>query len=136
MASSCRSPIPNSPTTARIIRSTTSSRWRFWPRSTPALSAWRITGDSQWQDEALRAFAWFHGENTAGLSLLDGEGGCYDGLNPNGLNLNQGAESILSYPMSWAALKAELYRSAKYGPITSQAGRESDPRFALLKLPI
>jgi glycosyltransferase involved in cell wall biosynthesis len=73
-----------------------------------ALSALRITGDGQWQDEALRAFAWFHGENTAGLPLLDGEGGCYDGLNPNGLNLNQGAESILSYPMSWAALKAEL----------------------------
>ncbi|MCR6659453.1 MAG: glycosyltransferase family 4 protein [Asticcacaulis sp.] len=72
------------------------------------LSAWRITGDSQWRDEALRAFAWFHGENTAGLSLLDGEGGCYDGLNPNGLNLNQGAESLLSYPMSWVALKAEL----------------------------
>ena len=72
------------------------------------LSAARITGESQWKDEALRVFAWFHGENTAGLSLLDGEGGCYDGLNPNGLNLNQGAESILSYPMSWAALKAEL----------------------------
>jgi glycosyltransferase involved in cell wall biosynthesis len=72
------------------------------------LSALRITGDSQWQDEAMRAFAWFHGENTSGLSLLDGEGGCYDGLNPNGLNLNQGAESILSYPMSWAALKADL----------------------------
>ena len=73
-----------------------------------ALSAWRITGDHSWREEALRAFAWFHGENTAGLSLLDGEGGCYDGLNPNGLNLNQGAESILSYPMSWAALKTDL----------------------------
>lgn len=72
------------------------------------LSALRITGDSQWRDEATRAFAWFHGENTAGLSLLDDEGGCYDGLNPNGLNLNQGAESILSYPMSWTALKADL----------------------------
>jgi len=73
-----------------------------------SLSAWRITGDHSWREEALRAFAWFHGENTAGLSLLDCEGGCYDGLNPNGLNLNQGAESILSYPMSWAALKADL----------------------------
>jgi len=73
-----------------------------------ALSALRITGDRQWREEALRAFAWFHGENTAGLSLLDGEGGCYDGLNPGGLNLNQGAESLLSYPLSWAALKADL----------------------------
>ncbi|ESQ94047.1 glycosyltransferase family 4 protein [Asticcacaulis benevestitus] len=72
------------------------------------LSTLRITGDEHWKAEALRAFAWFHGENTSGLSLLDGDGGCYDGLNPNGLNLNQGAESILSYPMSWAALKAEL----------------------------
>ena len=72
------------------------------------LSTLRITGDSHWKDEALHAFAWFHGENTSGLSLLDSDGGCYDGLNPNGLNLNQGAESILSYPMSWAALKADL----------------------------
>jgi len=72
------------------------------------LSALRLTGDAQWREEALRAFAWFHGENTAGLSLIDGEGGCYDGLNPGGLNLNQGAESILSYPLSWMALKAEL----------------------------
>ncbi|MDV6332252.1 glycosyltransferase family 4 protein [Asticcacaulis sp. 201] len=72
------------------------------------LTALRISGDTKWRDEAMRAFAWFHGENTSGLSLLDGNGGCYDGLNPNGVNLNQGAESILSYPMSWAALKADL----------------------------
>ncbi|MFT4074530.1 MAG: glycosyltransferase family 4 protein [Asticcacaulis sp.] len=72
------------------------------------LSAQKLTGDSQWREEALRTFAWFHGENTAGLSLIDGEGGCFDGLNPGGLNLNQGAESILSYPLSWIALKGAL----------------------------
>ncbi len=72
------------------------------------LTAAQLTADPGWHDEALRAFAWFHGENSLGLSLLDGEGGCFDGLTPNGCNENQGAESILAYPLSWMALKAAL----------------------------
>ncbi|MDI7775958.1 glycosyltransferase family 4 protein [Asticcacaulis sp. EMRT-3] len=72
------------------------------------LSAARLTGDLHWKDEAIRAFNWFLGDNTQGLSLLDGEGGCYDGLTPHGCNENQGAESLLAYPLSWAALKKDL----------------------------
>ncbi len=72
------------------------------------LTAAKVTGDSGWTAEAMRAFAWFHGKNTQNLSLLDGEGGCFDGLTPGGYNRNQGAESILSYPMSWAAMKSGL----------------------------
>jgi glycosyltransferase involved in cell wall biosynthesis len=72
------------------------------------LTAWRITGDEEWHDEALRAYAWFEGGNSQSLALIDADGGCYDGLTPSGCNENQGAESILAYHLSWTALNAGL----------------------------
>lgn len=43
---------------------------------------------------------WYLGLNSLQQSLIDPEtGGCYDGITPTGLNLNQGAESIISYCM-------------------------------------
>ncbi|EGF91518.1 glycosyl transferase group 1 family protein [Asticcacaulis biprosthecium C19] len=72
------------------------------------LTAWTVTTDSLWRNEALRSYAWFHGENVHSLPMVTADGGCYDGLNPNGFNQNQGAESILAYPLSWTALKAGL----------------------------
>ena len=45
----------------------------------------------------LRAHAWFDGRNSLGLALVDPlTGGCCDGLQPDGLNRNQGAESTLA----------------------------------------
>lgn len=73
------------------------------------MTAARLTGDALWKDEALRAFAWFHGGNTLNLSMIsENDGGCFDGLTPIGVNENQGAESILAYHQSWSALKAGL----------------------------
>ncbi|ESQ77721.1 glycosyltransferase family 4 protein [Asticcacaulis sp. AC402] len=72
------------------------------------LTAWKVTTDVHWRNEALRSHAWFHGENVHSLTMVTPDGGCYDGLNPNGFNRNQGAESILAYPLSWTALKAGL----------------------------
>ncbi len=72
------------------------------------LTAWRVTGDEEWRDEALRAYAWFEGDNTQSLALIDADGGCHDGLTPSGCNENQGAESILAYHLSWTALNAGL----------------------------
>ncbi len=58
---------------------------------------------------ARRALLWFHGDNIHQLALYDPETGVvYDGLTPVGLNLNRGAESILSYLM--ARIKWEVYR--------------------------
>ncbi len=50
---------------------------------------------------AMDAFAWFTGKNDCSAGLYDdATGGCCDGLHCNGANLNQGAESTLSWLMS------------------------------------
>ena len=72
------------------------------------LTAFRIAGDGMWKSEAQRAFAWFHGDNCLNVPLISADGGCFDGLTPHGVNENQGAESILAYPLSWVAMKAGL----------------------------
>ncbi|PKM76133.1 MAG: hypothetical protein CVU90_14100 [Firmicutes bacterium HGW-Firmicutes-15] len=43
------------------------------------------------------AHQWYRGHNIHGLSLVnEANGGCYDALNRDGVNLNQGAEAVLS----------------------------------------
>jgi len=65
------------------------------------LGAARVTGDAAWVAEAKRCFEWFLGWNDVGASLYNPEtGGCQDGLNPSGVNENQGAESTLAYLLS------------------------------------
>ncbi|GIU77352.1 MAG: glycosyl transferase [Bryobacteraceae bacterium] len=62
------------------------------------LDAWRATGDERWRTEARRAFEWFLGRNDLGLPLYDATtGGCRDGLHPDRVNQNEGAESTLSF---------------------------------------
>ena len=69
------------------------------------LDAAMITGDDYWVEEAQRAFHWYLGGNVLGLSLYNGTtGGCHDGLHPEGVNSNQGAESTLAYILSVLAL--------------------------------
>lgn len=62
------------------------------------LAASGVTGEARWQEEARRAFEWFLGRNDLGLSLYDSSsGGCRDGLHPDRVNENQGAESTLAF---------------------------------------
>ncbi|MEO7235969.1 MAG: glycosyltransferase [Lapillicoccus sp.] len=50
-----------------------------------------------WDAEVLCCEAWFRGANDVGVPMLDPEsGGGYDGLEPDGRNENQGAESTLA----------------------------------------
>lgn len=68
-------------------------------------AAWAASGDRAWIEHAERAFAWFHGANDGGVALADSESGeCYDGLTPNGPNLNRGAESVLAFQLSCRAI--------------------------------
>ena len=70
------------------------------------LEAHRVTGNSAWLSEALRAFEWFLGENDLGLPLYDPRtGGCRDGLHPDRVNQNQGAESTLAFLLSLLELR-------------------------------
>jgi glycosyltransferase involved in cell wall biosynthesis len=65
------------------------------------LAAWRVTGDERWKEEAQRAFEWFLGRNDLGLPLYDpATGGCRDGLHPDRVNQNEGAESTLAFLLS------------------------------------
>jgi glycosyltransferase involved in cell wall biosynthesis len=65
------------------------------------LEAFRVTGDSRWRSEAWSAFNWFLGDNDLQLPLYDSAtGGCRDGLHPERVNQNQGAESTLSFLMA------------------------------------
>jgi hypothetical protein len=59
--------------------------------------------------DAERAFAWFLGRNPLGVAVHDPRtGGCRDGIHADRLNLNQGAESTLS----WLSALAEMQAAA------------------------
>lgn len=70
------------------------------------LEAYRITGKKIWQMEARRAFEWFLGRNDLHLPVYDPTtGGCRDGLHPDRVNENQGAESTLAFLQSLLELR-------------------------------
>ncbi|MDY7009252.1 MAG: glycosyltransferase family 4 protein [Planctomycetota bacterium] len=65
------------------------------------IEAYNVTGQEYWLDEARRCFNWFLGDNDLQQSICDfTTGGCRDGIHPDRLNSNQGAESTLAWLMS------------------------------------
>jgi hypothetical protein len=63
-----------------------------------AIAAFRNTGEEAYLKAAHDAFEWFFGRNLKGVTLYDPENGsCSDGITPQGLNQNKGAESTLAY---------------------------------------
>jgi glycosyltransferase involved in cell wall biosynthesis len=71
------------------------------------LEVYRLTEESQWLEEARRVFAWFLGKNDLQVPLYDVlTGGCRDGLHPDRMNENQGAESTLSFLMALLEMQA------------------------------
>lgn len=67
--------------------------------------AFQITSDKKYKTLAQKAFDWYHGQNILNVSLINPKtGGIYDGLEKNGPNLNQGAESVLSYLLAFDAI--------------------------------
>lgn len=65
------------------------------------LEAYRLTQEEHWREEADRVFKWFLGRNDLQVPLYDAStGGCRDGLHPDRVNENQGAESTLSFLMA------------------------------------
>ena len=56
------------------------------------------TKDNRYRKLMCRTFYWFLGDNTRNQIMYDATtGGCYDGLGRRQINLNEGAESTLSY---------------------------------------
>lgn len=74
------------------------------------LEVYRLTHGEQWREEAHRVFRWFLGKNDLQVPLYDATtGGCRDGLHPDRVNENQGAESTLSFLMALLEMqKAQL----------------------------
>ena len=71
------------------------------------LEVYRLTEETQWLAEARRAFSWFLGNNDLRVPLYDAiTGGCRDGLHPDRVNENQGAESTLSFLMALLEMQA------------------------------
>jgi glycosyltransferase involved in cell wall biosynthesis len=80
------------------------------------LAAWKADGSAKWPAEAMRAFAWFLGENDLRTALIDPDtGSCSDGLHPDRANENKGAESVLSYLLGLAEIR-QLARAAAISP--------------------
>jgi hypothetical protein len=63
-----------------------------------AAAAYEASQDPGYIRSAEAAYAWFLGDNDAGLAVADVlTGGCHDGLSEHQVNANQGAESTLMW---------------------------------------
>jgi len=70
------------------------------------LEAYRTTQDESWRKEAWSAFNWFLGDNDLRIPLYDPvTGGCRDGLHPERVNENQGAESTLAFLLAQVEMR-------------------------------
>lgn len=79
------------------------------------VAAYDATGAARWADEAMRAYRWYLGANDLDMPLATAaDGGCFDGLHPNGLNRNQGAESILALQLASVAI-SDLSKRVQFG---------------------
>ncbi len=69
------------------------------------IKAFEVTNEKKYMKTANLWWSWFFGNNTNNMSLINEETqGIFDGLTHNGINLNQGAESIVCYLLSYLAM--------------------------------
>ncbi len=69
------------------------------------IEAFNCTRDEEWIAYAYGCLNWYQGENDLGVPLCDyATGGCRDGLEAQGANENQGAESTLCWLMALLAV--------------------------------
>ena len=67
---------------------------------------YQVYEDETYKDKMKIAFDWFLGKNHLHQIIYNPKtGGCYDGLEQNHVNLNQGAESTISYLLSRLAME-------------------------------
>lgn len=62
------------------------------------IAAFNATNNKEFLDKAFLSFEWFMGKNMLGTPIYhEPTGACFDGLGKEGVNLNQGAESVLAF---------------------------------------
>ncbi len=80
------------------------------------IEAFNCTRDEAWSTYAYRCLNWYQGENDLGVSLCDyATGGCRDGLEAQGANENQGAESTLC----WLTALLTVYNHRGWDRVTA-----------------
>ena len=90
-------------------------------------AAWSATADARYLAAAERAYGWFLGDNDTRVPVADPvQGACHDGLEPDGVNANQGAESTLAWLMALERIRA-LRRAGE----TAAAARVPEPERGL-----
>jgi uncharacterized protein YyaL (SSP411 family) len=96
-----------------------------WATVDAALFAHGLTGEARWLDAAWRAHGWYLGQNDLGLPIATvADGGCYDGLMSDRVNLNQGAESILAFQFACTAMaKAAVSAGQPAAQAVTRIGR-------------
>lgn len=88
-------------------------------------AAYDATGNDRFLTLQRKAFDWFLGENDLHIPLYNFRTkGCYDGLTQEGVNINQGAESTLSFLLSILAV-VESY--AFIGKVKSSKSESRPP---------
>jgi hypothetical protein len=81
--------------------------------------AFVVTRDHDWLAPLRLCVGWFEGSNDVGVPMFDrGTGGAFDGLEPAGVNENQGAESTI-------ALVATLQHAARFEELFAPRQRAS-----------
>lgn len=71
--------------------------------------AWTLTKQPRYRDAARTWWSWFFGNNTQHRSLYRADdGGVYDGLTPEGVNEDQGAESVVTFLLAHLILADAL----------------------------
>lgn len=69
------------------------------------VAAYVATRDKKYLDWANKAWEWYFGRNIKSLSLWDEQtGGVRDGLSADGVNMNEGAEAVLSFVLAGISL--------------------------------
>ena len=94
-----------------------------WATIDAAAIAWEATGDTRWIETAWAAYRWYRGANDVGLPIGTPEdGGCFDGLMSDRVNLNQGAESVLAFQFACCGMARLLKRVQNAGGTRDLAG--------------
>jgi glycosyltransferase involved in cell wall biosynthesis len=85
-----------------------------WATIDAARVAAEIDEPGRWLEMARRAYAWYLGSNDLGLPLgSSADGGCFDGLMSDRVNLNQGAESVLAFQFACCAMREMTEKALK-----------------------
>ncbi|MFO7952975.1 MAG: glycosyltransferase family 4 protein [Bacillota bacterium] len=77
--------------------------------------AYVLTGEERWLKSMEWVFNWFFGSNDVRQPLYDfSNGGCYDGIQPGGVNQNQGGESVVSLLLALQRVHLAAHQGATF----------------------